>query len=136
MVLEVVKGLFFHEGLHGVFLIFGVEAFTEALGLVVQAFLEGKVKSAANGFFGLTDGNRGAAGDSVSELLCFVEQLFGGTNLADHAFGQSFIGLDRASGKDQFRGERRSDQTGETLGAAEAGGNAQAGFGEGKTRLF
>ena len=107
----------------------GLEAGTEQLLLQGDGGVHIQVQALVDGLLAGAHGDGSVLRDAGGHLQGGGHQLLGGIDLVHQTDALGLVGLDVAAGVDELLGHAGADQTGQTLGAAEAGGDAQTHLG-------
>ena len=107
----------------------GLKAVAEQLLLDGDGLIHIHLHPLIDGALAVAHGNGGVAGDGGGQLLGGGHQLIGGVDVIHQTDAIGFLRLDVAGAVDHFLGLAGTDDPSQTLGAAEAGGDAEAGLG-------
>ena len=116
------------ESAHAFLLIGGLKAAAEQLFFHDDCLIHIDLQALIDGLLAGTHRNRRILCNGGCQLLSGVHQLFQGVYRVDQTDAQRLVCLDVLGSVDQLLGHTGADQTGQTLGTAKAGGNAQTGF--------
>ena len=94
-----------------------------------QSVIHAQFQTLVDGLFAGTHSNGGVFGNGGSQLQSGGEQLFLSVDLVDQTDALGLVRLNVAAGVDQLLGHAGADQTSQSLGAAEAGGDAETHLG-------
>ena len=119
----------FQESAHALLLVGGLEAAAEQLLLDDHGVVHLCLQALIDGLLAGANGDGGVLGDGGGQLLRGGHQLLQGINGIHQADAQSLVSLDILGGIDKLLCHAGAHQTGQALGAAEAGGDAQARLG-------
>ena len=117
------------EAGHALHLVVGLEAAAEDLLLDLHALVDGHLHPLVDGLLAGAHGDGGVLGDLAGHLQRGVQQLRLGDDGVDQADAQGLGGVDVPGGVQQLLGHAQAHDAGQALGAAEAGGDAQAHLG-------
>jgi len=107
----------------------GLEAVAEQLLFDLNSLLNGQADAVVDGLLAVAHSDGGVLGDLASQLQHILHQLGLRVHGIDQTNAVSLIGLDVQGRVDQLLCHAHAHQTGQTLGAAEARGDAQTDFG-------
>ena len=117
------------EGAHALLLVLGGKAHGEQLVLHGDAVVNVHLHTAVDAGLGVLHGDGGVGGEGPGHLHGLVDQLLRGIDLIHQTDGLGLLGADGLAGEDQLLGLGDAHAAGQTLGAGEAGGDAQAHLG-------
>ena len=117
------------EGAHALLLVLGGEAHGEQLVLHGDAVVNVHLHAPVDAGLGVLDGDGGVGHEGLGHGDGLVQQLLGGIDGVDQADLLGLGGADGVTGEDQLLGLGDAHAAGQTLGAGEAGGDAQANLG-------
>ncbi|CAN4045424.1 DUF4316 domain-containing protein, partial [Dysosmobacter welbionis] len=129
LVLEVLLLALLQEGAHALLLVLGGKAHGEQLVLQGDAVVDVHLHPAVDAGLGILHSDGGVGGEGLGHLHSLVQQLLGGIDLIHQADALGLLSTDLLAGEDQLLGLGHAHTAGQTLGAGEAGGDAQAHLG-------
>ena len=124
------------EGVHPVLLILRGETEAERLRFVRKAGFEAGFEAMPYAAFGLLDGTASLTGDAFRQRGNFRGKGIVGDDLVDEADAQGLCGIDHLAREEQQGSRAPAHQTGQALGTAESGRDAEADFGLAEAGLF